>query len=266
MSELESKSMPDTTLPTWEECETKRQQGSELTHLEQFILRQEPSGEYAIEFREELAAVFTELARDAKMNEPLRGFADIRAHQMDLAANALERYNSPTLSEACRRTAELLRQLSGAKSQVVEGTTSSTQTLFDDVGQFHNQLDLPHLGDGLEPRLLSTQDFRYRIACIDEEKRELIEAHARGDLADFADALGDIVWFVLGTAQLAHVPFNEIWREIKRANLEKRRWVEGDPMKPRNTTIEVTKLPGWKAPDIRTVLLDHVAQLRVNNK
>jgi len=129
-------------------------------------------------------------------------------------------------------------------------------TMFTDVGEFHESLGLPGNHEVKSPHLLSNETFRYRLACLNEEIAELTEAHATNDLEAFADALADIAWFVLGTAHLAHIPFDSVWDEVRRANMEKRRWQEGDPLKPRNgtTSIEVVKPRGWKPPDIEKVL------------
>lgn len=142
-------------------------------------------------------------------------------------------------------------------------TTRTSSTYFDDVGQFHLRMELAHFSQNLDPHLLLNFEFKYRVACLTEEIIELADAHARGDLAAFADALADIVWFALGTAQLAHIPFEEVWAEVRRSNGEKRRWREGDPLKPRNNTqLEVIKPPGWRPPDVWRILHQRVSELR----
>lgn len=55
-----------TTLPTYEECEERRDSGAQLTALEQFILSNEPAkNDDERLFREHLAAVVAE-ARNAR--------------------------------------------------------------------------------------------------------------------------------------------------------------------------------------------------------
>lgn len=132
---------------------------------------------------------------------------------------------------------------------------------FDDVGKFHEKFNLPVADSATEsahcrlPQLLSRKEFNFRTAFLFEEIRELIEGYGEQDLAKMADALVDIVYVALGTAHYAGVPFDELWKEVQRANMEKRPWQEGDPVKPRNTTgLEIVKPEGWISPDIRGIL------------
>lgn len=126
--------------------------------------------------------------------------------------------------------------------------------MFDDVDDFHRKFGLPTEVTYPKPQLMNDRDFRYRTAFLSEEYRELIEAHARGDLPGVADALADIVWVALGTACYCGIPFNDVWSEVKRANMEKRPWQEGDAVKPRNMSNEIVKPDGWTPPDIRAAL------------
>jgi predicted HAD superfamily Cof-like phosphohydrolase len=130
---------------------------------------------------------------------------------------------------------------------------------FEDVGAFHRQMELPYFTD-VKPRNLTTAEFNFRTAAIFEELREFIEAHARGDIASAADALVDLVYFALGTAHYMAVPFDEIWDAVQDANMLKRRWREGDPIKPRVSTrpFDVVKPEGWRAPDVHKILKDHI--------
>lgn len=135
-------------------------------------------------------------------------------------------------------------------------------TLFDDVGAFHAKFDLPTEGEQI-PDFMSDRDRKYRVAFMLEEITEFIDACGRRDLADAADALADLVWVALGTAHYMHLPFDEVWAEVKRANMEKRPWQEGDPLKPRNTTTsgEIVKPEGWLGPRVQRVLEHHTLAL-----
>jgi predicted HAD superfamily Cof-like phosphohydrolase len=136
-------------------------------------------------------------------------------------------------------------------------------TYFTDVGEFHAKMGLPVAGKDA-PATMRYVDFKYRTAFLFEELREFIEAHARGDTAEAADALADLIWVACGTAHYMQVPLDAIWAEIRRANMEKRPWQEGDPLKPRNaaTQGEVVKPRGWRPPDIVGVLSSYIAGLR----
>lgn len=132
------------------------------------------------------------------------------------------------------------------------------RTNFEDVGDFHERMGLPR-ATGAEPHaptLLGADAFRYRVNFMFEELREFIEAHAAGDLVGCADALADLVYVALGTAHFMGLPFDEVWAEVQRSNMEKRPWREGDPVKPRAsaTAFEVVKPAGWTPPDVAGVV------------
>jgi predicted HAD superfamily Cof-like phosphohydrolase len=137
-------------------------------------------------------------------------------------------------------------------------------TPFEDVGEFHDRMGLPHLKDGM-PRIMEDREYRYRLTFLQEELTEFIEAHARGDLAGCADALADLIWVAYGTAHHMKLPLDAVWAEVRRANMDKRRWREGDLVKARNyTENEIVKPSGWVAPNIERVLIIHRNLLRNN--
>lgn len=138
---------------------------------------------------------------------------------------------------------------------------------YDDVGKFHRKFDLPvaqetadklvmqRITNVTQPRLMTPMELDYRLKFIWEELREFIEAHAKGDLVGAADAVADLAWVVLGMGQYMGLPFEAVWAEVRRANMEKRPWKEGDKVKPRNTVgMEVVKPEGWQPPDILRVI------------
>ena len=134
---------------------------------------------------------------------------------------------------------------------------------FDDVGRFHGKFNLPvshetwrRTGTS-KPGLISKRDFDFRVNFMHEEIRELIEGNAQGNLTQIADALVDLVYVALGTAHYFGLPFQALWDEVHRANMEKQPWKEGDPVKPRNASgLEVVKPEGWLPPDIEGVIRD----------
>lgn len=135
---------------------------------------------------------------------------------------------------------------------------------FQDVGKFHRQMELPLFTDQA-PHLLRHDEFNFRTAAMFEELREFIECHALKDLAGAADALVDLVYFAMGTAHYMGLPFDECWAAVQRANMAKRRWQPGDPVKPRNgTSLDVIKPDGWRAPDLMQLLWDHKDQVLRN--
>lgn len=156
-------------------------------------------------------------------------------------------------------------------------------SMFDDVGLFHVKMGLPvalMTADSealaatrgypalkvVEPQLLSQRDFEYRTAFLWEELREFVEAYGMRDLARMADAMADLVWIALGTSHYMGVPMNAIWSEVRRANLEKRPWREGDPIKPRNVVgLEVVKPQGWVPPRVFEAINDAINHHTMRN-
>jgi len=128
------------------------------------------------------------------------------------------------------------------------------RTMFEMVGEFHKKMGLPHVDD-MRPHIMRYADFKYRVNFLFEELREFVEAHTEGDIVKAADALVDLAWIAAGTAHYMGVPFDEVLNEVNRANMQKRPWREGDPVKPRNYTAgEVVKPEGWCEPDVVGVI------------
>jgi predicted HAD superfamily Cof-like phosphohydrolase len=143
--------------------------------------------------------------------------------------------------------------------------------LFSDVGVFHHKFDLDRFGQTIstgertetgfprsaliEPNLLSQTDFMFRLDFMREEICEFADAHEAGDLPKMADALVDLVYVALGTAHLMHLPFDDVWREVQRANMAKERATDADdPRSVRKNALDVVKPEGWKPPDVEGVL------------
>lgn len=132
---------------------------------------------------------------------------------------------------------------------------ASKRTYFTDVAAFHAKMGLPVAANGRGSRLLTPSEFKYRDNFIHEEHREFIEAYGERDVAKMTDALADLIYVALGTAHYMGVPFDQVWDAVQKANLAKRPWREGDPVKPRNmVSFEVTKPEGWRPPAVDEII------------
>jgi predicted HAD superfamily Cof-like phosphohydrolase len=89
---------------------------------------------------------------------------------------------------------------------------------------------------GHETRLL-------RLRLIDEELGELSSAQATENMTEVADALGDLLYVVLGTASAYGLDMEPIFWEIHRSNLSKfidghkredGKWIKGPSYSPAN--------------------------------
>ena len=70
----------------------------------------------------------------------------------------------------------------------------------------------------------------YRMALLIEEVGELAGALKRGSTTELADALGDLMYVVVGTAVTYGIPIREVFEEIHRSNMTKKpRDPENDP-------------------------------------
>lgn len=130
-----------------------------------------------------------------------------------------------------------------------------TKSPFEHVGDFLRKFELPTVDHpGGTPRLLDDETFLFRQQHMLEELIELTDAHRKKDLPAFADALGDLLYLVCGTAHFANVDLNRVFEEIHRANMTKER--ARDVNNKRGSKIDVVKPPGWQPPNIHQVLAD----------
>lgn len=127
---------------------------------------------------------------------------------------------------------------------------------FNDVGIFHHKFDLPTVShDGPAPREVDEETFEYRRKFMQEELDETVAAYQRGDLAGVADGLIDLVYVALGTAHFFGFPWQQLWDEVQRANIQKERARSAnDDRSQRGNSLDVVKPAGWRPPDIAGVL------------
>lgn len=94
-----------------------------------------------------------------------------------------------------------------------------------------------------------------RLAWVQEEVQELIDAMGKGKIADTDDALIDIAWQVLGWLYKRRgidVARAQI-REVNRANIDKVEPIENMVFYPDDPT-KVGKPENWTPPDHETIL------------
>jgi len=120
-------------------------------------------------------------------------------------------------------------------------------TIFDDVEEFHKALDVPI---GPRPGFPSDDEVHLRNELLAEEIRELSYAIANKDIVEAADAIADAVYVLLGTALSFGIPFDEVWKEVHRSNMDK----AGGPVRADGKRL---KPEGWKPPDVKGVLAQH---------
>ena len=106
------------------------------------------------------------------------------------------------------------------------------------------------------PVLITGDAAMFRVKAMIEELSELSLAYSHDDLPGIADALVDLVVFALGTAVLHNLPWEDLFKEVMRANMDK--VPQFTDKKERNGvgSIDLIKPEGWKPPDIEAVLKD----------
>jgi len=129
-------------------------------------------------------------------------------------------------------------------------------TPFQQVQDFHWRFglasrDAPTTGPGLGA---AEEQVSLRRRLVEEEVGELADAVAAQDLVAVADALADIVYVALGTADLLGIPFDEVFAEVHRANMSKL-GADGRPVL--RADGKVMKGPGYTPPDVAGVLAVH---------
>ena len=124
-------------------------------------------------------------------------------------------------------------------------------SMVEDIAAFHQRFRLPGPS---APELLPTEHlFEFRKGFMHEELAEFEEAHKRGDLAEAADALIDLVYVAMGTAYMMGLPWDELWNDVQRANMTKVR-AEAAGDSKRGSTFDVVKPPGWVPPQSAKII------------
>jgi len=119
-------------------------------------------------------------------------------------------------------------------------------TFYDDVRAFHRMWHEP------PARPLLPHDWPNRVRLITEEFAELSKAYALKDIYGFADGVIDLEWVVIGTGVVAGLPYNKLWDEVTRANMDKRGGVV-------DSSGKLLKPPGWKPPNIKSIIDEAIA-------
>jgi predicted HAD superfamily Cof-like phosphohydrolase len=142
---------------------------------------------------------------------------------------------------------------------------------FESVGDFHARFGLPVTIANLSvPAPITEEAYNFRLKFLLEELTELFAGYGLmleakvtktagqddQDLPQIADALVDLVYVALGTAHMHKLPWPELFAEVQRANMSKKR-AESDGESKRGSSLDVVKPEGWKAPDITGVLRDN---------
>lgn len=117
------------------------------------------------------------------------------------------------------------------------------------VGDFHRAYGLPVR---YSPTIdIGAEQAELRLALIQEEVGELVEATKAGDLVGVADALADIVYVAYGTAHVYGIDLDAVIDEVHSSNMTKL-GADGRPIW--RADGKVLKGPSYRPPNIAAVL------------
>lgn len=120
---------------------------------------------------------------------------------------------------------------------------------FEDVWTFHVACGLP-VSD--LPAWPDAQRLEFRGELFNEEYRELTRAIYRRDLVEAADAIGDCIYVLTGTAIELGIPLDRVWDEIQYSNMKKVDPVTG--LVRKRADGKIIKPDGWQPPRIAEVI------------
>lgn len=127
------------------------------------------------------------------------------------------------------------------------------------VGDFHRKFGLPTGDIDPSPKMVDNETFLFRYQFLMEELMELVSSHRQMDIVGVADALVDLVYVALGTAHMYGIPFDRVFDEVQRSNMEKERSTGGgDGRSKRGSSLDVVKPEGWSPPDIRSIIEEYM--------
>lgn len=124
-------------------------------------------------------------------------------------------------------------------------------TNFEDVQAFHEKYGLT-----TDPNVGNDEWLDFREKFMDEELTEFKEARRKGDKAGQFDALLDLVYVAMGTADGLGWPWQAGWDRVQAANMSKVRAERDGANSKRGSGFDVVKPAGWKAPDHTDLVAD----------
>ena len=127
-------------------------------------------------------------------------------------------------------------------------------TNFEEVARAYRHFEIHNYGG--PPHHIPRQHEVFRLRALQEELTELNDGYKNHDLEAIADALVDLVVFALGTAVVHDLPWEPLFAEVMRANMEKIPG-EGNKFRRVDGVVDLLKPDNWRPPDILRTLQQH---------
>jgi len=128
-------------------------------------------------------------------------------------------------------------------------------TNFEKVGELHEKFSF-HVSDN-SGNLPSTEVLLFRLRFLHEELGELIKAISDRDTVEIADALVDITYVAMGTAHFCNLPWEDLFNEVHRSNIQKEKATKEHPSKRGFGDNDLIKPLWWTKPDIAGILVKY---------
>lgn len=106
-----------------------------------------------------------------------------------------------------------------------------------------------------DPQILNNDRAYLRFLLMKEENEEYIEAASKNDVVEIADALGDMLYILLGTA-IEHGMQDylaDVFYEIHRSNMSK---MDDDGKPIRRKDGKILKGPNYFRPNIKQIIYE----------
>lgn len=117
------------------------------------------------------------------------------------------------------------------------------------VAEFHAAFHLPNrVGSGRE---ISVEEEQLRLDLLEEEFKEYLDGIYHGNRVEVADALGDMLYVIHGTALCYGIDLDAVVEEIHRSNMTKL-GEDGRPIY--RDDGKVLKGPNYEPPNIAPIV------------
>jgi predicted HAD superfamily Cof-like phosphohydrolase len=135
----------------------------------------------------------------------------------------------------------------GAKIQ------ANVPDVFGNVVDFHKKFGIQYDGP---PRGRDGDLFLFRDLRFHEEIKEIRDAVDAAQAAEELDGYVDLVYIILGTCHLRGWDFNEAWRRVHTANMQKELASAKNPGKygQLGDKVDIVKPEGWTAPSMQDLV------------
>ena len=118
------------------------------------------------------------------------------------------------------------------------------------VTEFHS-VNEAHIGKS--PCLPADNERELRKRLLQEEFEEYLTGENNNDIVEIADALGDMLYIIYGTAVSYGIPIEQVFEEIHRSNMSK---LGEDGLPIRRADGKILKGPNYFRPDIHKILTE----------